>query len=225
MQNRVEPPILLSRLMTFVLATAVVVLAVMGVTLYKMFPLNRPQVFFLMTQPSHTLEVTLRNMVPTNENLDFYKRAFIREYIKARNEISSNINAMREKWTNEPSAPVRAWSSEAVFNDFRNSRMWTALMNEIPGFELKCPVEFETGAITPRGTDMYAVKFRWFCENSDGQVDAKDYTIVLKLETDVDTTVQWTDRLNNPLGIRVTQYTVESVDGDKSDNTDPLNRF
>ncbi|MBQ7127708.1 MAG: hypothetical protein IJO18_01865 [Alphaproteobacteria bacterium] len=224
-QNRVEPPILMSRLMTFVLATAVVVLAVMLITLYKMFPLNRPQVFFLMTQPSHQLEITLRDMVPADENLSQYKRAFIKEYIKVRNEISSNINVMRKKWTNDPAAAVRAWSTDDVFNDFAQTRMWTALMNEVPGFELKCPVEFETGAITPRGNDMYAVKFRWFCENSDGQVDAKDYTIVLRLESGTDETVQWTDRLNNPLGIRVTQYTVESVDGDKSNKTDPLNRF
>ena len=225
MQNRVEPPILISRLMTFVLATAMVVLVVMGITLYKMFPLNRPQVFFLTTQLSHRLEVTLQDMAPTSENLDRYKRYFIKEYIKARNEISSNINAMRKKWKNEPSATVRTWSSDAIFNDFAQTRMWTAIMNEIPGFELTCPVEFETGAITPRGNDMYAVKFRWFCENSDGQVGAKDYTIVVRLESDTDATVKWADRLNNPLGIRVTQYTVESVDGDKSDNTDPLNRF
>lgn len=225
MQNRVEPPILLSRLMTFVFATAVVVLAVMGITLYKMFPLNRPQVFFLRARPSHTLEVTVRDMVPTDENLDFYKRAFIREYIKARNEITPNISDMRKKWTNDPSAAVRAWSNDAVFGDFAQTRMWTALMNEIPGFELKCPVEFVQGGITPRGANMYAVSFRQFCENSDGQVAAKDYTIVLRLESDAETQVKWIDRLSNPLGIKVTQYTVESVDGDKTDKTDPLNRF
>lgn len=225
MQNRVEPPILMSRLLTFVFATAVVVLAVMGITLYKMFPLNRPQVFFLMTQPSHKLEITLRDMVPTDENLDWYKRAFIKEYIKARNEISPSINAMRKKWTNAPTATVRAWSDDTVFNEFAQTRMRTALMNEVPGFELKCPVEFESGAITPRGNDMYAVKFRYFCENSDGQVTAKDYTIVLTLGSDIGTTTQWVDRLNNPLGIKVVRYVVESVDGDKSDKTDPLNRF
>lgn len=225
MQNRVEPPILLSRLMTFVFATAVVVLTVMGITLYKMFPLNRPQVFFLRARPSHTLEVTLHEMMPTDENLDFYKRAFIREYVKARNEITPNIADMRKKWTNDPSAAVRAWSSDAVFGEFAQTRMWTALMNEIPGFELKCPVEFAQGGITPRGKDMYAVKFRQFCENSDGQVAAKDYTIVLRLESDAETQVKWIDRLSNPLGIKVTQYTVESVDGNKTDKTDPLNRF
>ncbi|MBR4860007.1 MAG: hypothetical protein IKV10_01780 [Alphaproteobacteria bacterium] len=225
MQNRVEPPILLSRILTFVLATASVVLVVMGITLYKMFPLNRPQVFFLLSSPSHTQSVTLRDMQPESVNLDGYKRAFVKEYIKARNEIAPNINIMRQKWRNEPSAVVRTWSNDNVFKDFKQTRMWTALMNEAPEFELECPVEFEQGAITTRGNDMYAVKFRWFCKNSDGQVDAKDYTIVIKLESDEDLAVKWTDRLNNPLGIRVSQYTVESVDGDKSNNTDPLNRF
>lgn len=225
MQNRVEPPILISRLLTFVFATAVVVLVVMGVTLYKMFPLNRPQIFFLMTQPAHQLEIQLRDMVPSDENLENYKRAFVKEYIKARNEITPNINAMREKWTNSPDAEVRAWSDDAVFSEFAQTRMWTALMNEVPEFELKCPVEFESGAITPRGNDMYAVKFRYFCENSDGQVAAKDYTIVVTLGSDINTTTQWVDRLNNPLGIKVVRYAVESVDGNKSDKTDPLNRF
>lgn len=225
MQNRVEPPILMSRLLTFVFATAVVVLAVMGTTLYKMFPLNKPQVFFLMTQPSHQLEITVHDMAPVDANIGDYKLAFVKEYIKARNEITSNINVMRNKWTRDASATVRAWSSDEVFNEFAQTRMWTALMNEVPEFELKCPVEFESGAITPRGNDKYAVKFRWFCENSDGQVAAKDYTIVLTLGSDTNRTVQWTDRLSNPLGIKVVDYTVESVDGDKSDKTDPLNRF
>ena len=37
--------------------------------------------------------------------------------------------------------------------------------------------------------------------------------------------MKWADRLNNPLGIRVSEYTVESVNGDTNDKTDPLNRF
>ena len=36
MQNHVEPPILLSRIMTFVLATALVVLVALGMTIYNM---------------------------------------------------------------------------------------------------------------------------------------------------------------------------------------------
>lgn len=224
-QSRVEPPILLSRLMTFVFATAIVVLGVMLLTLYKMFPLNRPQVFFLVSQPSHELEISVREMMPSDQNLENYRRAFIREYIKARNEITPNINVMRKKWTNEADAPVRAWSSEDVFANFRETRMWPALMNDVPDFEFKCPVEFEQGGITPRGPDTYAVKFRWICENSGGQVASKDYTIVLKLESDSSDKTKWSDRLNNPLGIRVTEYYVESVNGDENDKTDPLNVF
>lgn len=222
MQNRIEPPILLSRMMTFVLATAVVVLTVMGITLYKMFPLNRPQVFFLFAKHSHTLDVTLRDMDPVDKNLAAYKTAFIKEYIKARNEVVSDVDVMRQKWTRDASAVVRAWSSDEVFNAFEKTKLWTAFMNEAPDFEFQCPVEFEKGAISPRGTDMYAVKFRWFCENSDGQVAAKDYTITLKLGSDIDKKTKWIDRLTNPLGLRVIQYAVESVDGDKSKHEDPL---
>ena len=230
-KNRIEPPILLSRLMTFVLATAVVVLVVMGITLYKMFPLNRPQVFFLDTKMGHELDITVRDLSTTPENLENYKGAFIREYIKARNEITSDITNMRQKWSNNVSAPVRAWSSESVYNNFIQTRMWTAMMYGVPDFEISCPINFDSGAISRRGqnpqtkADIYTVKFRQFCENSDGQLPAKDYTITLELKQELGTTKKWIDRLTNPLGIKVVKYTIESVDGDKSDKTDPLNNF
>ena len=61
MQERIEPPILISRLMTFVMATAVVVLGVLIFTLDKMFPLNRPQIFVLTSQNLNDKEITLTN--------------------------------------------------------------------------------------------------------------------------------------------------------------------
>jgi type IV secretory pathway component VirB8 len=225
-QSRIEPPILISRLLTLVFAATVVALVAMVFTLTKLFPLNRPQVFFLWTQPHETIEVKLAEMPPVDENLDRYKRAFIREYIKARNEIVPNIADMRKKWTNDGNALVRAWSSDEVFNKFAQTGLWTALMNEIPDFEFACPVEFETGAIVPRsGDNTYAVNFRYFCVNNNGQIAPKDYTIILKLDMGEGATMKWTDRLNNPLGIRVSEYTVESVDGNANDKTDPLDRF
>ena len=63
-QDRVEPPILLSRIMMFVLATALVVLVALGMTIYNMFPLNRPQVFFLATTVRDDQDVRLVQMQP-----------------------------------------------------------------------------------------------------------------------------------------------------------------
>ena len=80
MQNRVEPPVLLSRIIMFVLATALVVLAALGMTIYNMFPLNRPQVFFLTTTVRDNQDVRLVQMQPKSENLDRYTKAFVREY-------------------------------------------------------------------------------------------------------------------------------------------------
>ncbi len=217
MPDRIEPPTLLSRIMTFVFAAALVVVVVLIITLYKMFPLNRPQVFFLMTQPRSDLEIRLAELPPTDENLDIYKRAFIREYIKARNEIVPNTKTMCQKWNNDENGIVRTWSTSDVYNAFTQTNLWTALMNDVPDFEFTCPVEFQPGAIAPRSNDTYAVSFSYFCANSDGQIDKKDYTIVLRLELDGDATIKWSDRLNNPLGIRVAEYRIESGNGDPLD--------
>lgn len=223
MQNRVKPPILLSRLLGLVLCATLVVAIAMLTVLDGMFPLNKAQVFFLTTRPRDTIEVKLTDLPPTDENLVKYKRAFIREYIKARNEIVPDADKMRAKWNNNAGALVRNWSSDAVFEDFSNTRMWNAIMYDGVGFDWSCPVGFERGAIVARSSDdVYAVKFRYFCANNDGQIAPKDYTIVLKLDTDDTSVTKWADRINNPLGIRVTEYKVESVDGDKSVTTDPL---
>lgn len=217
MQDRIEPPILLSRLMTFVLAGAIVVLGVLGFTLYKMFPLNRPQVFFLMTQPREDQQVIVSELSTNDENVKWYKRAFIREYIKARNEIVPDGRIMLRKWNNDVTGIVHTWSTPAVYNAFTRTNMWNALMNNTPDFEFSCSVEFENGAVTPRTSDTYAVKFKYFCEDSGGQTAKKDYTIILKLQMDDTTELQWSDRLDNPLGIRVSEYRVESGNGDPLD--------
>ena len=149
MQDRVEPPILLSRVMTFVFASAIVVLVALVFTLYNMFPLNRPQVFFLMTAPKQNLQVVLREMVPSDENLENYKKSFILEYIKARNEIVPNAGVMRTKWNNGTDGVVYTWSTQDVYNTFTETNMWQAWMSGLPDFEFSCSVEFGANAFEP----------------------------------------------------------------------------
>ena len=98
MQNRIEPPFLLSRTMTFVLATALVVLVTLGMTIYKMFPLNRPQIFFLTTTIHDNQDIKLVEMQPRDVNTDRYKQEFVREYIRHRNEVLVNADEMQKKW-------------------------------------------------------------------------------------------------------------------------------
>ncbi len=221
MKARVEPPVLLSRVMTFVFAATIVALGALGITLYKMFPLNRPQVFFLTTQPRSELDVTLTEMVPTSDNLAAYKDRFIREYVRARNEVIPNSKVMVRKWNNDATGVVRTWSTPAVYNQFTKTNLWRALMNAVPDFEFSCRVEFQSDGsapITPRADNTYAVKFRYFCEDKNGgQTVPKDYTIIVKLEIGAPASIQWSDRLNNPLGIRVAGYEIESGNGDPLD--------
>jgi type IV secretory pathway component VirB8 len=210
----------MSRLMTFVFAASLVVVVVLIVTLAKMYPLNKTQVFFLTTQPKSELEIKLSTFTPSTDNIETYKKAFIKEYVKARNEIIPSAIAMQRKWSASAEGTVYQWSTPEVYADFANTRMWLAYMDEAPDFEFRCPVEFT--AMAPRARDpqtdqlnTYTVSFRYFCTNSDGQTTEKEYTIEVKLK--FENAVKWADRLNNPLGIRVSEYKVEVGNGDPLD--------
>ncbi len=213
MANRIEPPVLLSRLMTFVVAGAIVVTIALVVALVKLYPLERTQVFFLTTMPRDGMEIRLTDFTPNSANIEIYKQAFIKEYIKARNEIIPNAGAMRRKWANGDDGLVYVWSARDVYEQFMQTGMWIAYMNEMPDFAFMCRVEFTN--VAPRTTNTYAVSFRYFCTNNNGQDASKDYTIAVRLETS--DTVQWSDRLTNPLGIRVTEYEIETGNGDPLD--------
>lgn len=210
MADRIEPPILISRLMVFVFAAVAVMAIVLFFTLYKMFPLNRPQIFFLRSQPRNNQEIVLRALPAKDANYDYFVRGFLREYIKVRNEVVPNMTSMLKKW--DVGGIVYNWSSPAVYEQLQSTNMWRALMNESPDFEFSCPVEFENGAVKPYAENTYDIKFSYFCADNHGQISRKNYTIRIKLEQSDKT--KWQDRLSNPLGIVVSEYSVVSGNGD-----------
>lgn len=217
MQNRIEPPILLSRVLTLVFAATLVVLAALLVTLYKMFPLDRPEVFFLRsTNPTNT-EITLSQIMPDGDDLERYKRAFIAEYVKTRNEVTPNVRIMQKNWG--ANGAVKTMSSEDILAEFAKTAMYNEFLLNNGRLDFSCSVEFSPGSVNKYTSDgaTYTVDFKWFCTNSYGQTDRKDYKIKITLVTDDTTAIQWTDRMENPLGLRVVEYAVESGDGDPLD--------
>lgn len=215
MQDRVEPPILISRIMVFVFATALVVLGALGTTVYNMFPLNRPQIFFLGATARDNQNIQLIEMQPKSENLDRYKKAFVREYVRHRNEIYTNPQAMYQKWDSESGA-VRTMSTDDVYANFAKTAMFNAVMSETPYFS--CRVDFHKGQVLYLAAeDVYQVKFRYFCSDNTGQTAPKDYTIKLKLNDEDAPQIKWVDRIDNPLGLRVSEYNIVSGNGDPLD--------
>lgn len=213
MADRIEPPILLSRLMTFVFAATIVMASVLFFTLYNMFPLDRPQIFFLFSQLRTEQTIKSIPLTAKDTNYEYFIRGFLREYVKARNEIVPNVAAMRKKWNNDNNSVMYTWSSPAVYEQLQSTDMWRVFMNDSPDFEFSCPVEFEQGAVTPFADNTYDVKFSYFCADSNGQLDKKNYTIRIKLDTRGEKT-RWQEGLSNPLGIFVSEYTVVSGNGD-----------
>ncbi|MBQ7055906.1 MAG: hypothetical protein IJN91_03170 [Alphaproteobacteria bacterium] len=219
MSDRVKPPILLSRLMVFVCATAFVVLCVMLVTLTKMFPLNRPEIFFLTTTSPKDQQIKLVEMPVSGENVDLYKRAFIREYIRHRNEVFTNAAAMHSTWGGE-NGKVRIMSTEDVYADFMQTAMFNAIMGVLPDFDFSCHVSFDGNPMYFSSENAYRVKFKYFCADANGQVqesDGKIYTVQIKLQEIGDTEINWADRIENPLGLRISEYKIIEGDGDPLD--------
>ncbi|MBO4683015.1 MAG: hypothetical protein J5611_00335 [Alphaproteobacteria bacterium] len=216
MQNRIEPPVLLSRLLLFVFAGTVVALFVLAMTIEKMFPLDRPEIFFLTSRAEQNALIQIAEMPPTDANTDIYLRAFITEYLRARNDVVANTAYMRQKWGSD--GLVAMWSSGAVYKEFKKTDLYNAIMNDIPDFEFECPMTVQSaGSFRKFKENEYTVSVSYYCKYSDGQTDKKNYTIRIGLDVNKNPTVPWQEKLDNPLGIKVSQYVIESNNGDPLD--------
>ncbi len=206
MQHRIEPPILLSRLVVFVFAGMAVVLFALFVTLGKMFPLNRPEIFFITTKPANASSIQISELPVDGENVADYKRAFVMEYVRARNEVERNITTMRRKWGSNGGI-VAIWSDAKVYDAFKRTDMYNAISADYPDFAFNCPVTF-IGAPMELKENTYTVTMRYYCDSNTGPTSKKDYKIRVGLAIDEDANIQWNERLNNPLGLKVVEYTV-----------------
>lgn len=227
MAKVVEPPVLMSRILTFVLATSVVVVCALGFTLMKMIPLERPEVFFLYT-PTLATNVTIKPLVPdaSNKNaIDAYQKGFVRQYVIARNTLETIPGITRSNWIRI----VQPWSSSKVFENLVKTRLYKefAFGEKIP--TIKCDVNFVSPdndePVLRMKKNVYQVKFAWICENISGQTPPKNYTMQIEVKSDLDEnssgTVGYLDKLrDNPLGLQVIQYKV--LDDGQGGRTDPL---
>ena len=211
MQNRIEPPVLLSRLLIFVFAATVVVLFVLAMTIEKMFPLERPEVFFITTRPESAMQIT--ELRPDDSSLEKYKNAFVMEYVRARNNVLSNVAFMRKKW--EPNGIIETWSRPDVYNNFKKTGMFNAMTRDYSEFEFECPTEIR--AVHPVTNNVYNVTLSYYCKHNGGQTAKKNYTIRIGLAFEENGRTRWRERLDNPLGIKVSEYVVVNGDGDPLD--------
>lgn len=213
--NSIEPSKLLSRIIIFILASSFVSVIVLILAIVNIFPLEKTQLFFLTTETPKDIEVNITSFMPNKDNLETLKESFIKEYIKVRNEIVPDANFMRKKWSATNEGYVYLWSSENIFKSFTKTSMWNAYMNDKPDIEFNCPVEFTSIKPWSSSDNTYAVSFRYFCSDINRQTLKKDYTILVKIE--IENKLKWTERLQNPLGIKVVEYKIETGENDPLD--------
>lgn len=218
MAKIVEPPVLTSRILAFMLAASVVVLGVLVVTLIKMVPLERPEVFFVSASSSLS-NVSIKGMEPDAEITQSYEEGFIREYIIARNTLYQNTETTRNNWARI----VKPWSSSDVFASLTKTNLYQTYTQENQLQPIECNVSFSSVAKTRRD---WVVEFDWICKNNSGQSVKKNYTIVIKLKSDIskDGPIEDLSRLRiNPLGTQVISYEILDKNRSGAKGEDPLN--
>ena len=188
-------------------------LFVLAMTIEKMFPLNRPEIFFVTARTEQNTLIQVAQMQPTEKFADTYMQAFVMEYLRARNEIVNSIALMRQKWADN--GPVAMWSDAAVYQNFKKTDMYHAIMNDYPEISFSCPIEI--GSVKKFKANEYTVNVAYYCKYSDGQTARKNYTIRVGLTVAPTPQIEWRERFDNPLGIKVSQYVIESGDGDPLD--------
>ena len=230
MSKVIQPPVLMSRILMFVLATSVVVLCALVIALAKMMPLERPEVFFLSNQ-TLSVNTVIEPLEPNPMNemaLRDYEEGFIREYIIVRNTLSStNATLTRQNWTNV----IKPWSNNRVYGALTRTTLYSRYMSGDQMPDVSCYVNFtdqnkEQAVVRTGHTDNYdeyTVTFAWVCKNSGGQTTQKNYKIRLKIqsvlnERSLDALQKLEKLRDNPLGTRVIEYTVLGGNGDPLDS-------
>ena len=225
----IKPPVLMSRILAFVLATSVVVLGTLVFVLVKMMPLERPEVFFVL---NHTISVNtvIKPFVPDSTNdraLNDYEEGFVREYIIVRNTLYPNVALTRKNWANV----IKPWSGNRVYGALTRTSIYGEYASGARTSMYSCSVNFtdtnKEQAVVKTGQtenyDEYTVTFTWVCENSGGQTTQKNYKIRLRIQSVLDEkSLDALEKLNklrdNPLGTRVVEYTILSGNGDPLDS-------
>lgn len=225
MPKVIQPPVLMSRILMFVFATSVVVLCAMALALMKMMPLERPEVFFLQnrTVAVNTVIEPMDANSLNNAALREYEEGFIREYIIVRNTLSGNIAQTQKNWA----TVIKPWSSNRVYGALTRTALYSEYASSNQPPMISCSVNFTDNnkdqAVVKTGTNEYVATFVWVCENIGGQSAQKNYKIRLKIQSVLDEkSLDAAQKLNklrdNPLGVRVVEYTVLDGNGDPLDS-------
>ena len=217
MAGPIEPPILMSRLMTFVFASALAAVLVLVLSISRISPLDRTQIFFLTSSPRDLSEIKIRRYEPTAGNMQFFKENFVREYIRARNDIFPNLEAMRRKWSEQ----VFVWSGDEVYSAFTKTYAFNVIMGQDVELDFRCFTEMLGAGARHHeydqeaDLDRYIATFRYVCTFENEALSSADYLIHVGVR--FQDTVQWSERLLNPLGVYVAEYKIMNGAADPLD--------
>ena len=181
------------------------------IALFNLSPLVRTNPFFLTFQNKNAQVVTIEKPDIGESILPTITENMIRQYLVARNDIPADTTELAARWSAE--GPVRWMSSDAVFAAFRSEVQ--SVLQRIEANHLTRQVKI--ASVLKQQTDYRGVEL-WVAsitltEMSDDSPQPREthWTVVLQIAYQPRDVI-WADRLKNPLGFKVRDYTMQRQD-------------
>ena len=195
------------------LCTNIVLLIAIG----NILPLNRVEPYYLTFQNKSDQIVRIKDLnVKKNDDDASYnliEESLVREYIQLRHTVIPDINEMEKRWS---SGGLLRWiSDDAVYRDFNDSE-YVRMMSRIADQRYSQTVSISTVNLihNPRHWQVDFETTEMIGEARKPTTHKWTATIQIKPESmgKGSRELLYSDRLKNPLGLKVSHYVLRSSD-------------
>ena len=180
---------------------------VLFLAVFNIVPLVRvdPYLFHLQDRSEQVINIdTVADKLKANDALI---ESMVRNYILIRNAVVSDEAEMHSRWGVE--GPIKWWSSDAVYSEFA-SRIWDVLSSSLREGRTRSVIIYSVARLS---NDYWQaeIETRDMLPNSAAPTISK-WTVQMKVGFKRNMRVKRSQRLKNPLGFVVQQYSIKSND-------------
>jgi type IV secretory pathway component VirB8 len=175
--------------------------------LFQVLPLTRAQFFYLTFQNKEEQIVSVQPLNASEETMNLVTESYIRQYLVARLQVTSNKDEMLNRWNTE--GPVKWMSSDVVFNDFIKTTVADFERMDKEGWTRSIDIlsVIKSSSRARGGGDIWQAEVDMInMLPSSNRPTRERFIVYLRVAYYPNPNIKYAYRLKNPLGFTVMQY-------------------
>ena len=196
-----------ARLFAFVAVLSILLNITQGWVLVSLFPLKEIRPFLVQFVEQDNVVATIRPFVDTIEGIDAMTEKLVREYVALRHEIVRSNAVMEKRWA--LGGDINLMSSQEEYDRF--VLQVAPIFDELRKNDVTQEIKI-TAANAITANRLYRVEFESIARNSKNEeISRQRYVATLEVTYDRDVKIPYEQRLINPTGFKVLNYTLSSL--------------